>query len=99
MCEAFNKHMDKFISPGTQTCIDKSTVAFLDYWACQGWINVKRKPHSFGNENHIIADLETKMIFVVEIVKTNKGAPTEGPYATKLFEMKCLKLHLFVYVF
>ena len=92
MCEAFNEHMDTFFSPGTQTCIDESMVAFLARWACPGWVNVKRKPHPFGNEYHIIADVETKIIFGVEIVETKKDAPTEGPYAKKLFEDEMSKI-------
>ncbi len=59
---------------------------------------MKRKPHPFGNEYHTIADVETKIIFGVEIVETKKDAPTKDLYAKKCLKMKRLKLLLFVYV-
>ena len=50
-----------------------------------GWMNVKRKPHPFGNEYHTIACCDTHIIFFIEIME-GKDRPTEGPNKTAEFE-------------
>ena len=42
-------------------------------------MNVKRKPHPFGNEYHTIACCLTHLIFYVELVE-GKDRPTVGPH-------------------
>jgi len=63
--------------------VDKSMVSSLNP-QCPGWLNVKQKPHPFGNEYHTAANRETRITFGLELVETNHDKLTEGPHARKL---------------
>lgn len=69
--------MQAVFNPSWLTCLDESMVIFFNAFA-PGWMNVKRKPHPFGNEYHTIACADTHIIFYVEIVE-GKDKPSEGP--------------------
>ena len=68
--------------PSWLIVVDESMVANLNP-LCPGWLNVKRKPHPFGNEYHTSADQETRIIFATELVETLRDKPVIGPYANK----------------
>ena len=75
--EAFNKKMKDLFDPSWLTCLNESMVVFTNAY-CPGWMNVKRKPHPFGNEYHTIACCQSHIIFHVEMVE-GKDRPTQGP--------------------
>ena len=75
--DAFNEKMTASFELSWITCLDESMVIFFNAF-CPGWMNIKRKPHPFGNEYHTIACCETHIIFYVEIVE-GKDKPIEGP--------------------
>ena len=77
LIDAFNKQMAKSFAPSWLTCLDESMVTFFNAF-CPGWMNVKRKPHPFGNEYHTIACCDTHIIFFIELVE-GKDKPSEGP--------------------
>ena len=55
MIEDFNNHYDGEYVSSWLFCLDESMNSFLDKF-CPGFMCVPRKPHSFGNGYHIIAD-------------------------------------------
>ena len=59
-------------------------VVFYNKYA-PGWIAVKQKLHPLGNEYHTKACSESKIIFIIEIVK-GKSQPTVGPNSSTRFE-------------
>ena len=80
----FNDKMYATFGPSWLTCLDKSMVIFFNAFA-PGWMNVKQKPHPFGNEYHTIACCDTHIIFFVEIVE-GKDRPSTGPDSAAEFE-------------
>mmetsp|Transcript_20329 Transcript_20329/g.42341 ORF Transcript_20329/g.42341 Transcript_20329/m.42341 type:complete len:172 (-) Transcript_20329:1150-1665(-) len=54
LIKSFNDYMESSFEPSWLTCLDESMVAFLNEH-CPNWVCVKRKPHPFGNEYHMIA--------------------------------------------
>ena len=77
LTKAFNNQMSTSFNPSWLTCLDESMVIFFNAFA-PGWMNVKRKPHPFGNEYHTIACADTHIIFYIEIVE-GKDKPSMGP--------------------
>ena len=59
-------------------------VVFLNPHA-PGWVHVKRKPHPMGNEYHIVACADSKIIHFVKIVE-GRDKPEEEPDLKKQFE-------------
>jgi hypothetical protein len=55
MIDAFNKHYESEYSPSWLSCIDELMNVRLNKF-CPGFMSLPRKPHSFGNEYHSIAD-------------------------------------------
>ena len=76
--------MTEVFSSSWITCLDESMVVFFNAF-CPGWMNVKRKPHPFGNEYHTIACCISHIIFYIEIVE-GKDKPSEGPNKHIQFE-------------
>ncbi len=77
MQHEFNEHMHNIFEPGTRVCLDESMNTF-DNETCPAFVHVERKPHPNGNEYHTIADVETKIIYRMEIVE-GKSRPAELP--------------------
>ena len=84
LINSFNKNMTEVFSSSWITCLDESMVVFFNAF-CPGWMNVKRKPHPFGNEYHTIACCISHIIFYIEIVE-GKDKPCEGPNKHIQFE-------------
>ncbi len=57
MQDIWNSHMEGEYDPLWIRCLDKSMIEWLSKW-CPGWMCVPRKPHPFGNEYHLIADID-----------------------------------------
>ena len=55
MIDAFNDHYATEYSPSWLNCLDESMNVWLNKF-CPGFMSLPRKPHSFGNEYHSIAD-------------------------------------------
>ena len=84
LIRAFNTLMELSFFSSWLVCVDESMVIFSNSF-CPGWMNVKRKPHPFGNEYHTIACCQTHIIFYIEIVE-GKDTPVAGPNSTKDME-------------
>ena len=84
LIDAYNSHMQSVFCPSWITCLDESMVVFTNEH-CPSWVNVKRKPHPFGNEYHTIACAVSHILFRVELVETKKDRPKEGPYSEAEF--------------
>ena len=86
LIKAFNDKMTATFGPSWLTCLDEIMVVFFNAFA-PGWMNVKRKPHPFGNEYHTIACCDTHIIFYIEIME-GKDRPSQGPDSVAEFEEK-----------
>ena len=85
--DAFNLQMERIFGPSWITCLDESMVPFTNEY-CPSWVNIKRKPHPYGNEYHSIACAITHIIFAIELVETKKDRPIEGPHKEPEYEQE-----------
>jgi hypothetical protein len=66
---AFNLNMKDQFCSGFLNCIDESMMSWENPNSCAGWMAVLRKPMPLGNEYHTLGDVETKIIYYIEVVE------------------------------
>jgi len=79
MINCFNNNMAINFSPSWVSCIDESMSKWVGQYTCPGFMVVPRKPWPFGNEYHMIACGESKIIFGVDLVKGKDVPPQRAP--------------------
>ncbi len=55
--DLWNNYTEQECDPSWISCIDESMIQWLNK-LCPGWMCAPRKPHPFGNEYHLIVDID-----------------------------------------
>ena len=79
LIDAFNTHMHSVFGLSWITCLDERMVVYTNEH-CPSWVNVKRKPHPFGNSYHTIACAVSHILFSAKLFETKKERSKEGPH-------------------
>jgi hypothetical protein len=74
----WNEHMEDVFRPSATVCLDESMVTYHNVNS-PGHMFVPRKPNPNGNEYHTICDVETGIMFHVELVEGSSRPEQLGP--------------------
>ena len=78
LIDSWNENMANVFSPSWISCLDESMSKWLNNYTCSGFMDVPRKPWSFGNEYHSICCSLCGIIYAIEIVE-GKDEPPQRP--------------------
>lgn len=77
LIDDFNAHLRTIFRPSDLVCLDESMVTFNNARS-PGNMFVPRKPNPVGNEYHTICDVETGILFRMELVEGKDRPPEMG---------------------
>lgn len=82
--EAFHSNMTTNFTPGDIVVIDESMMIWTNPYTCSYWKVVGRKPNPYGQEYHDAADGLSKIIFSLELARSQPASCAGVTYKSKM---------------